>query len=155
MFTPWNLYPACPIDKNGYTGIECVNLSKPGVTVPPGFTPWNEILPKKYLFPGIPVVTLSQNPCNPSYSIPLGPAPWNFDSGCPIDINGRIEIESFNLLKPGEAIPLGPAPWNEICAVKLRKWGKFSFLSEKGTFQGYQAIPLGSCQLNIAFSFEL
>ncbi len=39
--------------------------------------------------------------------IPLGSAPWNRHSACPIDINGRIEIESFNLLKPGKAIPLG------------------------------------------------
>jgi len=34
---PWNLYPACPIDKNGHIEIECVNLLKPDGTVPLGF----------------------------------------------------------------------------------------------------------------------
>jgi len=37
-----------------------------------GFTPWNEICPKKYLSPGIPVVPLWQTICNKSFSIPLG-----------------------------------------------------------------------------------
>ncbi len=36
------------------------------------FAPWNEIRPKKYPSPGIPVVQLWQNPCNQSYPIPLG-----------------------------------------------------------------------------------
>jgi len=34
--------------------------------------PWNEIRPKKYLSPGIPVVPLWQNSCNLSCAIPLG-----------------------------------------------------------------------------------
>ena len=37
-----------------------------------GFTPWNEIRPKKYLSTGIPVVPLWQNSCNLSCAIPLG-----------------------------------------------------------------------------------
>jgi len=34
--------------------------------------PWNEICPKKYLSPGIPVVPLWQNSWNVRYAIPLG-----------------------------------------------------------------------------------
>ena len=37
-----------------------------------GFTPRNEIRPKKYLSPGIPVVPLWQNSYNLSCAIPLG-----------------------------------------------------------------------------------
>jgi len=37
-----------------------------------GFTPWNEILSKKYLSFRIPVVPLWQNSCNLSCAIPLG-----------------------------------------------------------------------------------
>jgi len=37
-----------------------------------GFTPWNEIRPKKYFSPGIPVAQLWQNSCNLSCAIPLG-----------------------------------------------------------------------------------
>jgi len=37
-----------------------------------GFTPWNEICPKKYPSPGIPVVQLWQSSFNLSCAIPLG-----------------------------------------------------------------------------------
>jgi len=37
-----------------------------------GFIPLNEICPKKYLSPGIPVVPLWQNSCNLSCAIPVG-----------------------------------------------------------------------------------
>ena len=37
-----------------------------------GFTPWNEICPKKYLSLSIPVDPLWQNCCNLSCAIPLG-----------------------------------------------------------------------------------
>ena len=37
-----------------------------------GFNPLNEICPKKYLSPGIPVVPLWKNSCNLSCTIPLG-----------------------------------------------------------------------------------
>ena len=37
-----------------------------------GFTPWNEICPKKYRSRVIPVVPLWQSFCNLSYAIPLG-----------------------------------------------------------------------------------
>jgi len=36
------------------------------------YTPWNEICPKKYLSPGIPVDPLWQNSYNLSCAIPLG-----------------------------------------------------------------------------------
>jgi hypothetical protein len=36
-----------------------------------GSTPWNEIRPKKYPSPAIPVVQLLQNPWNVRYAIPL------------------------------------------------------------------------------------
>jgi hypothetical protein len=39
---------------------------------PGRFTPLNEICPKKYLSPGIPVDPLWQNSCNLSCAIPLG-----------------------------------------------------------------------------------
>ena len=39
---------------------------------PGGFTPWNEICPKKYLSFRIPVVPLWQNSYNLSCAIPLG-----------------------------------------------------------------------------------
>ena len=39
-------------------------------------------------------------------------------------------------------------PWNQICAVRFPTWGNFSFLSEKGVFQGYQAIPPGLAPWN-------
>jgi len=69
--------------------------------------PWNEIRPKKYFSPGIPVVPLWQNSCNLSCAIPLGPAPWNLYPARNVDINGHIEVEYFNLLKPDGTIPLG------------------------------------------------
>ena len=34
--TPWNLYPACPIDTNGHIEIECFNSLKPDGTIPLG-----------------------------------------------------------------------------------------------------------------------
>ena len=37
-----------------------------------GPAPWNEICPKKYPSPGIPVVQLWQTTCNKNFSIPLG-----------------------------------------------------------------------------------
>jgi len=37
-----------------------------------GFTPLNEICPKKYFSPGIPVVPLRKNSYNLSCAIPLG-----------------------------------------------------------------------------------
>ena len=40
-------------------------------------------------------------------------------------------------------------PWNQVCAAKSPKWGNFSFLSEKGIFQGYQAIPPGPAPCNL------
>jgi len=43
-FTPWNLYPACNIDKNGHIEVESFNFYKPDLTIPLGPTPWNEIL---------------------------------------------------------------------------------------------------------------
>ena len=72
-----------------------------------GFTPWNEICPKKYLSPGIPVDPLWQNSCNLSCAIPLGVTPRNLYPACNIDKNGHIEVENFNLLKPDLTIPLG------------------------------------------------
>ena len=107
------------------------------------FAPWNEICAVSGPHRGMLNIPSEGSLAQQDGTIPLGPAPWNLHSACPIDINGRIEIEFFNLLKPGEAIPLGFTPWNEVCTVKFPKWGKFSFPSEKGTFQGYQAIPLG------------
>jgi len=37
-----------------------------------GPAPWNEIRPKKYFFPGIPVVQLWRDSYKSSYAIPLG-----------------------------------------------------------------------------------
>jgi len=37
-----------------------------------GPAPWNEIRPKKYFSPGIPVAPLWQNSWNVRYAIPLG-----------------------------------------------------------------------------------
>ena len=36
-FTPWNLYPACNIDKNGHIEVENFNLLTPDGTIPLGF----------------------------------------------------------------------------------------------------------------------
>jgi hypothetical protein len=84
-----------------------------------GFTPWNEIRPKKYFSPGLPVVPLWQNSCNLSCAIPLGftppvedtvcGAPWNLYPARNVNTNGHIEVKCFNLLKPDGTIPLGPS----------------------------------------------
>jgi len=71
------------------------------------FTPWNETCPIKCRSPGMPVIQLWQNPCNPSYSIPLGPAPWNFSSACLVARSGRTGEDSLDLLNRGHVIPLG------------------------------------------------
>jgi len=42
-----------------------------------GFTPWNEICPKKYPSPGIPADPLWQNSRNLSCTIPLGACNFN------------------------------------------------------------------------------
>jgi len=80
--------------------------------------PCNEIRPKKYLSPGIPVVPLWQNSCNQSCAIPLGPAPWNLYPARNVDTNTHIEVECFNLLKPDGIIPPG------ICNSNIRFFQK-------------------------------
>jgi len=77
MFTPWNLYPARNVDINGHIEVQYFNLLKPDVTIPLGPAPWNEICPKKYLSPRIPVVPLWQNCCNLNSGIPLGSCQLN------------------------------------------------------------------------------
>jgi len=72
MFTLWNLYPARNVDTNGHIEVEYFNLVTPDGTIPLGPTPWNEICPKKYPSPGIPVVQLWQSSFNLSCAIPLG-----------------------------------------------------------------------------------
>ena len=86
--------------------------------------PWNEIRPKKYPSPGMPVVQLWQNLCNPSYAIPLGFTPCNVYPAClraPREIHisdgaayftgvaksDRIGEDRLNLLHRGVAILLG------------------------------------------------
>ena len=34
---PWNLYPACNLDKNGHIEVESINLLKLDLTIPLGF----------------------------------------------------------------------------------------------------------------------
>jgi hypothetical protein len=105
-----NLYPARNVDINGHIEVEYFNLLKPDGTIPLGPTPWNEICPKNYLSPDIPVHPLRQNSYNLICTIPLGPAPWNLYPTCNLDKNGHIEVESFNLLNPDGSIPLGLDP---------------------------------------------
>jgi hypothetical protein len=89
-----------------------------------GFTPWNEICPKKYLSPGIPVVPLWQNSCNLSCAIPLGPAP--------------------------------PAPLNRVHpACPMECYFPVYSIGVKFTPVISKRISLGTCQLDIAFTFEL
>ena len=71
------------------------------------FTPLNEICPKNYLSPGIPVDPLWQNSCNLSCAIPLGPAPWNLYPARNVDTYGLIDVKFFNLLKLDGIVLLG------------------------------------------------
>jgi len=93
--------------------------------------PWNEIRPKKYPSPGMPVVQLWQNLCNPSYAIPLGFTPCNVYPAClraPREIHisdsaayftgvaksDCIGEDRLNLLNRSDVIPLG------ICNSNIR-----------------------------------
>ena len=119
MFTPPT--PLNRVPSGCSTGVQSVTISL-------GPAPWNEILPKRYPSPGIPVVQLWQNSCNLSCTIPLGftppveakrrsrpsgskipqrVTPWNLYPARNLDKNGHIEVEYFNLLKPDGTIPLG------------------------------------------------
>jgi len=72
------------------------------------FTPWNEIRPKKYPSPGIPVVQLWQNPCNQSYPIPPGLTPWNQNSYLKHpSFECQFTQSRHNLCDRLNAIPLG------------------------------------------------
>ena len=46
-----------------------------------GFTPWNEICPKKYFSSDIPIVPLWQSFCNPTYTT-CPPVLWRIPLGC-------------------------------------------------------------------------
>jgi hypothetical protein len=73
------------------------------------FTPWNEIRPKKYPSPAIPVVQLWQNPCNQSYPIPLGPTVWNVCPARPVE-PGTLRVFNWGgmlALWNAQLIPLG------------------------------------------------
>jgi len=117
---------ACPVEFPDSSGTP-LGIQQ-GEPISLGSAPWNQIRPKKYPSPGIPVVPLWQNFWNVRYAISLGSAPWNPYPACNIDKNGHIEAESFNLYKPDLTIPLGPAPqvgtivlgWNEILSHPLK-----------------------------------
>jgi len=72
------------------------------------FTPWNETCPIKCRSSGMLVIQLWQNPCNPSYSIPLGPAPWNEICAVSHPHRGIVNIPpEGSLAQQDGTIPLG------------------------------------------------
>jgi len=121
MFTPWNSFSACLLGRSNSIGGDRLDFLNRGHVIPlglkvdhqsGGFTPWNEICPKKYRSHVIPVVPLWQNSCNLSCAIPLGRfAPCLF-------------------------------------AISYVYPVKFTTVIAK-------RISLGTCQLDIAFTFEL
>ena len=126
------------------------------------FTPWNEIRPKKYPSPGIPVVQLWQNPCNQSYPIPLGLTLWNVcpveceayssrvHPACPVapgdgtgvgqDDRAGVESGYSSGAKP---IPPGPALWNEVFPIELLSLGILATRSEQNLYRPSDPIPPG------------